>query len=666
MLDEAVIETIAGSGALSIGIGSSTGVAVSVGFSLARNDIDNATTAEVDSSTINDAANVVIDADSTSNIDAITVAGAASVGGGADVGVALAGVGAVSLNQINNILEAKAKSSTFNVRDDADFKITADDTAVLTADAGALALSVAGGQYAAVGGAVGASVGINEIGNITRAKVDAVQVNLPETGPTRMDEVLVHANSGATIDTLVVTVTGSVSVSLYAGVSIAAAGAVAINTITNTTEALVQGNSSIAKANTVVVEAASDGDIRADAAAASMAGAAGIGSLTLNFGASVADNDIGNVTRAKIDDSKLESVTTAKVDASSTGRIDALAVGVLLTGSLGAASVNIAALASITNNDVHSTTEAVIAGSAGPAQGLVAGGDILVNAADHTTINAKSFAGGITGSFSAVGGSITVVASPSTNHIDNTVRANIDASKVESAGGTVDVIATSDNDIDAWAGAVAVSIDISPFGLSFSATGAGSSAKNYLGKDSNTATEQKTEASITGGSDVDAARQLNVKAVDASTIDSNVLAVAVGVASFNVAIGVSITDNQIGGTVAAFVTGSSASAGEGNLEISAVATQTIIANGVSVAGSISIGGAGAGSQSSASIDNTVRAYASAATLSAPGRVSIEATSTLTADVDANGGAAGVVGISVMLPSADIGGSTTASSVAPAW
>ena len=65
------------------------------------------------------------------------------------------------------------------------------------------------------------------------------------------------------IDSLSVSAAGAISAAVYAGVALAGAGAGSINTISNTTQAIVSGGSQIGKASSVTVKATSDADILA-------------------------------------------------------------------------------------------------------------------------------------------------------------------------------------------------------------------------------------------------------------------------------------------------------------------------------------------------------------------------------------------------------------------
>jgi hypothetical protein len=167
--DSATINTVAGAIALSGAIGA-VAVTVAVGLSLAINDIQDTTTAFIEHSRITDSGSVSIAADSTATINAITVAGAISAGGAALAGIAISGAGAISINNIDNDLEARAQYSEFDLRPGADFSVTAADSSHLKADAAAVSFALAVGiTGAGIAAAVGASVAVSNIGNTTLA-----------------------------------------------------------------------------------------------------------------------------------------------------------------------------------------------------------------------------------------------------------------------------------------------------------------------------------------------------------------------------------------------------------------------------------------------------------------------------------------------------------------
>ncbi len=656
--DSAAIETVAGSVAAAVGVGGVLAVSVAIGLSVSVNDITDHTSALIENSTFADAGDVTVAADSTATIDAITVVGAVAVGVGVGgiVGLAgaISGAGAISVNTIDNTLEAAAEHSDFALRSGADFSVIADDGSHLTASATSVSVAVAVGIGIVAGGiavAVGASVAANDIGDITTALVDDVTA-APPAGQT-MGQFEVAADSDASITSISVSAAGAVAVAagIGAGISLSGAGAASVNAIGNTTQAEVE-NSHIGPARLVTVEASNNGDIEATAVGAAITVSAALAAGSLSFGLSLTDNEIHNVTLAEVENSSLTSVGAASVHAASTGHIDANSIGAAISIAGGGGAIAGAIVASIANNAITNSTQALVLDSAGPGQGLLAAGDISIDASDVTSIHAVDVAASVSVALGAIAGAISVAASPATNTIDNLVRANIDASNVASTGGNIDATATSNNDIEATSQAYSLAAS-----LGASGAGAGSSANNLIGEGSDPATRQTTEASITGGSTVSASGTVTVEAHDVSNISALVLALAAAGGAGSAALGISLSDNQIGGTVAAHIDNSSVTSTQDNIVVSASAVQTVDVQSVGVAASNGLSASGA--QADSKLTDTVEAYAHSATLTAFGKVTVEASSSHTGTASTDSVGAGALDFAIALPSVEIGGSTLA-------
>jgi len=131
-----------------------------VGASVSTNDIDNATRAYVDGSTVNSSAGTIeVTAASNATISALTI--------GAAGAITFAAGGSVSLNEISNILDAHI---TNNAIVNASGQIS-----VLTVDRSTIDANAGGFGIAAVA-AVGASIATNDIDNLTWAYIDGSTV----------------------------------------------------------------------------------------------------------------------------------------------------------------------------------------------------------------------------------------------------------------------------------------------------------------------------------------------------------------------------------------------------------------------------------------------------------------------------------------------------------
>lgn len=637
-IDHSDIDADAGVAGLAVGASGSVGIGAALGASAAKNIITNATHDTVDHSTLTGVSAMAVTAESTATIDATTGAGIASVGAGGDVGVAFSGAGAVSLNNVRNTIDAKVENgSAVALKPGAPVTVSATDSSAITADGGAGALAIGAGLYAGVGAAPGASVAVNDIANHTTAAIDTATFSGASAGPLK-----VTADSHASIDALAVTISGALGAGIV-GAAFAGAGAAASNVVHKVTEAQI-AHATIPTAAGVTVRATDDAAIDADTSGASLAGGLGVGSVNLTIGASVSVNEIGNHTSATIDDSTVTSTSAVTVQATSAAEIDANAVGIVLSAGVSAAALNMSGVGSVTTNKVANTTEALVTDS-----NVTANGAVRVEADDATGIHSDAVAGAISATFSPIiGGSVTVTPSVATNDVANAVHANVDHSTVNANAGKLEVLANSTSDIDGTAVAAAVDVLISA--LFFNAAGAGANVSNSVAND--------IEASVTG-SQLSASQSVKVAATDVATVDAVVSSTAVQGGISGDAIGIALTDNTVNNTIAAFTDGGSVAARGGDVEISATATQTVHAKSVAVALAVSLGGAGVGATANSSIGGSVDAHASGTTLSSTGDTKVAAASTLTATADASGGAGGVVGISAMLPTADITGTTTA-------
>ena len=138
-------------------------------------------------------------------------------------------------------------------------------------------------------------------------------------------------------------------------------------------------------------------------------------------------------------------------------------------------------------------------------------------------------------------------------------------------------------------------------------------------------------------------------------------AAALAAGTIAVAAGLSLTSNTINNQVAAFVDGSSVKSVEDGLTITAMSTENVSATSIGIAAAIAVvGAAAAGAKADSTLDSTVEAYASNATLGSSGATQVLAKSSLTGSARTAAASLGVAaGISVLIPTITIGGSTLA-------
>ncbi len=253
--------------------------------------------------------------------------------------------------------------------------------------------------------------------------------------------------------------------------------------------------------------------------------------------------------------------------------IDALAiagaasVGVSTNGLAGAA----AGAAAVTVNNIDRSVQAVIQSSAVTTpQG--SGGSVYVIASDVSKIvaDAGGVAIAVAVSLGNGAGALSIGAAVAQNNIGDgvdlgQVSAEVIGSTINSDN-DVQVIALNESSIQALAIAGAVAAAITSGTASVTVAGAGDLAKNRI--------RRKVRAGVSQNSHVDADRHVNVTATDTSSIVSRAAgaAISAGIArsgtSVALAVGVSLTENEIGGSLEAVIDTSTVNA-DGSVTVSA-------------------------------------------------------------------------------------------------
>jgi hypothetical protein len=467
---------------------------------------------------------------------------------------------------------------------------------MISAGAVAGAGGVGGGGTAAGAGAIG----FNEIRNTVRATVSGTTLNSNSF-------VTISATENARIKAVSVGIAGTLAGGMGVGIGLSGAGSGSKNNIYNVVEAQILADSIVTSGTgfDVEVTATDTAEIGSFAGALAFAITGAIASLGLAVGISKADNDIGNIVRAKISDSTVTAGEAVEVTASSTAKIVAGAaaggIGVSVTSAVGVG-------AALSSNNIHNTIEAIVEDSDladSPAQ-AVTGRSVSVKAESDADILSTGL--GLSVAISG-GVSIGIGFVESNNTITNTTLAEIRNLRVVSTVGAVDVLAFSSGPITETPTAAAVA-----------AAGAAISGGGVLSK--NTVTPQTT-ASINGGSSVSGATHVKVEAKDESTIDATIVAVSVAAGSNAIAVGISRAENTIGGSITASVSGSSVTALggalDGDIDILASANQTVTTFSVLLSAAFgAIAAAGAGAETDEKIQPNVTASVTGGTLTATG------------------------------------------------
>ncbi|RKY41296.1 MAG: hypothetical protein DRP85_06715, partial [Candidatus Makaraimicrobium thalassicum] len=292
--------------------------------------------------------------------------------------------GSVSLNFITN--DTKAFIDNADIILVSNLSLSAVNSSKIVAIGGAISI---GGRVG-----LGAAVAFNRITSITQAMLlGSARTSLFTLG----GKVALQAINNSQIIAVTVSVGASKS---------AVAGTVSINLIENIVEALIQNINFLGAGLGMVSLEAKDNSVLW-----SLAGAVGLGSETLGFGAAFAWNSINNTISTKIENSTL-SASSVNLKATSDAEIKTLSAGA-------AGSKNTAIAGAVSINTISNTIDAHISNGANVA----ASGNIDVIATDTSTI--KSLAGQV-----AVAGTAAIGAAVAINRIDNTLIAFIDSSFV--------------------------------------------------------------------------------------------------------------------------------------------------------------------------------------------------------------------------------------------
>ncbi len=268
-----------------------------------------------------------------------------------------AGAGAVAVTQITQQRQALIENSSLALDTNATFK-NIKVSALTSAQIDTLALSGAG---AGTGAAVFSNT-TNIIGAVTTAAID--------TSTGNADNILISAKDTSTINSLAGGAVGAGSVAV--GV------AAAVNRITNQIEARLSGNKDLSAwtVKQLLVTAGSEASINAASISAGFSGTAAVS-------AGVASNLIKTSTKALIEDG-------ARVKAEEDVGVLANNRDIIRSGAMVVAGSGNAAVAGlVTVNQMESTTEAGISGTAtqvdalgGGTNGLSVDNGILTNAPD--------------------------------------------------------------------------------------------------------------------------------------------------------------------------------------------------------------------------------------------------------------------------------------------
>jgi hypothetical protein len=389
------------------------------------------------------------------------------------------------------------------------------------------------------------------------------------------------------------------------GLGIAAAENL-ITTVTRATVVDTVVDTRLVSAGGIVVTATASPDIRAWTIGVAAADGPSTGGKFAGAGAG-SGNEIESTTEAFIQGVKDRIGITANsggitVSANDTSNILAVAGTLAIAGLFGGGSTSGSLGVSVTRNEITPTVNAFIQNAS-----IQSSGGVAIKATDEATLNAYAIGGTIARSKNA--GEASLALAIAVSSATNTVIANVGASMDKVATGatapsSISLTASQDSTINAYC--ISASISIADGDTSMALTGGGAEAINTIGGDTK-ATVDSSKLGTSGG--------LTLTAENTAKIHATVAAVSLAAsrgngAAFSVAIGASLTTNDISGTTAATLTRSSVNA-EGPISVTAGAEQSVeafvLAGAIALAKGSGIAGGGSGASAINNVEMTVMA-----------------------------------------------------------
>lgn len=686
--DDATIDATAVGASISVAAGTKLSGALAIGVSIARNRIDSDVAARLLDADVAAGQAVAVTGTGTADITAVSVAASVSFANGAS-GVSLAGGGSESTNVILSGTTATVTNSFVAATGDVD--LTSTNSAVIDSTVVSVAVALGFGKDLAVGVAVGAAVSRNMIGydseSDTWIPVDVQAVARNSTIEAGNDLTITAAADKQRIDATVVAAAAAIVGSGGTGFALAGSGVSVENRIGEAVKASIDYVPNVARssgpagafeavdgfvvADVVTVSASDSSAIEAVAVGASLAGSYGTnGALGVAIGASLAHNEIRNTVTASIvdadrnnSDPTLAGVTArTRLDVSATevGTVSASAVAASVAAAFStAASAGLSGAGADATNVILTKTNASIEGSRVAATTGVS--VVASNSADiDATIVGVAVAVGI-GANAGVGAAIGVALARNFIGWELDAAAG-DAPAAETrafvrdssitAGGSLDLTATSSQTIDATVFAGSVAIAGGNIGVGVGGAGASSINKAAM------AVHAFIDGDGVGGI---RASSVAVHATDTSVIDVYTGAASIagsyGNTAVSVAIGVSLARNEIGNDVAASILDADQgiTATTGDILVTATGSARIRARSQAAAiavavGNIGAGISGAGAEATNVILTKTNATVDSSVVHSAGNVGLHATSggpalfslsslrtTWAADLDAHAG-----------------------------
>tara|TARA_R110002049_G_scaffold182485_1_gene350273 strand:- start:721 stop:16071 length:15351 start_codon:yes stop_codon:yes gene_type:complete len=620
-IDSSQINADAGGFAISAAVSGGTNISGGIGVGISLNDIDNVTTAKIETSPVDVSGNLTVEANAeAATIDALTIAASIGVAGGRGLSASLAGAGAVAYNEINNQVKASIVGGGI-FESGGNINVQAKDTSTINSltIGGSIAATASGTQGAAI--AVGISIARNEIDNDLRAEISNTTI-VADNG-----NVFVQTVDDSTIDAMAVAASLSAVASANAGLSLSGGGAIANNIILTDANASV-ADSGINAGGEVKLDATSESTITARvygvfvaaAGSGSVAGSAAIGlALAHNFiGYDLDENHqssdaLATLTNVSIAAGTLTLNSKASQTIDSLVLVGSAAVTASASGGLGATGSG-----AVSRNLISKHVKSTINGSGGSGIDVAT---LSMDSTDTSDITADTAAIAIaivaSGTF---GVTLSIGVSLASNEISNHVESSITNATTLDAASSASLSSNENATIEASSIAASMAAAVGAK-IGAAIAGAGATADNQISNKTLAFVEGST---ITGGG-------LDVAANSLSEIDAIIVSVSAAVgagagAGVGVAIGVALATNTIGtptdpddtsagdrsSQIKAYIDNSSVDV-SGTLSVESRVDDTIdatvVAGAVAAAlGAVGAAVAGAGVSVSNSIKNDIQAY----------------------------------------------------------
>ncbi len=645
-----------GSASLGLAGGSGGGVSVTIGISLAENNIDVDTLSYIKGVNAIDSTGAIdISASTENDIDAISIAATSSIAGGAGGGISISGAGATADNSIAGSTMAFLENSQIDSASQVD--INASDNSDIDATVVAASLSGAGGAGGGIGIAIGAALASNSIG--TSGNRQSVRSYVKNSGITTSGDLSLTASGDMTIDAKVGAGSMAVSGGAGGGISGAGAGVSTTNDVYNEVVTYIDNSSASSKSinsSNLTLDSDNTSKITATAAAASLAAGFGAGGgISGSIGVALADNTVDADTYSYMTDVNQVTTGDVSISAESDNTIKATSVAASISAAGGAGGgIAISGAGAEATNDIFGTTSAYIANSTLGAENNNVG-QVDVLASNTSSIESTIAAVSAAGAGGAGGGiGVSIGAAIANNEIGSsgdrlTVNSYIDNSELYASEAlTVD----SELDMTITAGVGAGSAAVAGGAVGISGSGAGVGVHNDIYADVDSYITDSTKISAT---------DITITSLSESEIDATAGAASLSASFAPVGFTVSIAASEVSNTVDINLNShvhNSTLVSDGTFTLTATERDDVYTTGVATSMALGIGFAGAGVFVDSKVTGNVGTSVTDSDITVYGEGSIKALADSKQRSESYGIAAGLVAAGVVFADSESEVNTT--------